>query len=447
MLDTDEKMSALMKALEGIHDFARHAEDLIVIVDRALRIRYVNDYAVRLLASRAQDLLGKPLCGIFPTKYQEVQDRLRSTVSNGDPFSFEKRISCNGDDYWLDVRCSPIKDNTGAVIALLCHSRDITERKEREQLIVRSKEGWLRAVDNLPHMLAVIDKNFRVQRVNSTMAERLGISARQAVGTICFKKLHGINKPLPFCPLVKSMADDQDHAVEIHEDHLGCKSVSLSSYRDNEGKIAGCIFVGRSATTSSIGKTQTNQCIKSLMRKVDFIIRVQDREGRYLFLTAIVNGNLQHAEVIGKTPFDFFEPTLASRMAERIKKVVACRKGFTDACEVAWRGETFHFLDQITPIKNSGGDVDVVVTVSKKVAETKRASDSVAVFTDAAKNLSPREREILQLIAQGLSIKEIADKLCISAKTVETHRARIMQKLDLHKTAGLVSFAVSSGLL
>lgn len=61
--------------------------------------------------------------------------------------------------------------------------------------------------------------------------------------------------------------------------------------------------------------------------------------------------------------------------------------------------------------------------------------------------LTVRESEILRLIASGLSNKQIADKLCISVKTVETHRARIMQKLDLHTTADLVRYAIRTGIL
>jgi len=61
--------------------------------------------------------------------------------------------------------------------------------------------------------------------------------------------------------------------------------------------------------------------------------------------------------------------------------------------------------------------------------------------------LTPREREILKWIASGCSNKQIAAKLFISVKTVETHRARIMQKLDLHTTADLVRYAIQSGLV
>jgi len=61
--------------------------------------------------------------------------------------------------------------------------------------------------------------------------------------------------------------------------------------------------------------------------------------------------------------------------------------------------------------------------------------------------LTEREREILKLIASGLTNKKIADKLSISVKTVETHRARILQKLDFHTTAELVKYAIKTELL
>lgn len=61
--------------------------------------------------------------------------------------------------------------------------------------------------------------------------------------------------------------------------------------------------------------------------------------------------------------------------------------------------------------------------------------------------LSEREREIFQLVAEGHSNKEIADLLSISPTTVETHRARILQKLDLHSTAEIVLYAVRRGVI
>ena len=61
--------------------------------------------------------------------------------------------------------------------------------------------------------------------------------------------------------------------------------------------------------------------------------------------------------------------------------------------------------------------------------------------------LTERQREVLQLIAEGKSTKSIASLLRISSKTVEFHRARIMEELDLHSTAELTKYAVSEGLV
>jgi DNA-binding NarL/FixJ family response regulator len=61
--------------------------------------------------------------------------------------------------------------------------------------------------------------------------------------------------------------------------------------------------------------------------------------------------------------------------------------------------------------------------------------------------LTLREREVLQLVAEGKTTKEIATVLSISAKTAETHRSRIMRKLEIRETAGLVRYAIRRGLV
>lgn len=68
-------------------------------------------------------------------------------------------------------------------------------------------------------------------------------------------------------------------------------------------------------------------------------------------------------------------------------------------------------------------------------------------ITDRYESLSDREREIFQLIAEGKANKEIAVILSISPSTVETHRARIMEKLDLHSAAEIVLYAVRRGVI
>jgi two-component system response regulator NreC len=68
-------------------------------------------------------------------------------------------------------------------------------------------------------------------------------------------------------------------------------------------------------------------------------------------------------------------------------------------------------------------------------------------ITDRYDTLSEREREIVQLVAEGRSSKEIAEILAIAPSTVETHRAHVFQKLDVHNTAELVLYAIRRGVI
>ena len=109
-----------------------------------------------------------------------------------------------------------------------------------------------------------------------------------------------------------------------------------------------------------------------------------------------------------------------------------------------------------------GEDVNVLLKAVKTVMEgefylsTEVPADALEKYekhkksgkkTDEFSRLTNREREILQLIAEGYTSKMIGEKKFISVKTVENHRANIMNKLGIHETAGLVRYAIQIGLV
>ncbi len=88
------------------------------------------------------------------------------------------------------------------------------------------------------------------------------------------------------------------------------------------------------------------------------------------------------------------------------------------------------------------GEIYLSPGVSRAVVEAFLAKSDLP--TDP---LSPRERQVVQLIGEGKSTKEVAQVLGISVKTAESHRTRLMQKLDIHDTATLVRYALRRGLI
>lgn len=73
--------------------------------------------------------------------------------------------------------------------------------------------------------------------------------------------------------------------------------------------------------------------------------------------------------------------------------------------------------------------------------------DGTGGVVDPVELLTSRQREILQLVAEGLTTKEIAVRLDLSVKTVDSHRSNIMERLDIHNVVGLVRFAIRHGLV
>lgn len=92
------------------------------------------------------------------------------------------------------------------------------------------------------------------------------------------------------------------------------------------------------------------------------------------------------------------------------------------------------------------GEIFLSPAISKHVIEVylTKAADGQANSLDL---LTPRQREILQLIAEGKSSKRIAQLLDASVKTIESHRASLMDRLDIHDVAGLVRYAIRHGLV
>lgn len=131
------------------------------------------------------------------------------------------------------------------------------------------------------------------------------------------------------------------------------------------------------------------------------------------------------------TQIDYILKTFQAGASGYVAKESASEK-LLQGMECVLNGETFM-------------DSSVSQNVLKKLIKIPEKKDkSPATGYDT---LSPREQEIMVLLVDGKACKQIAEKLCISPKTVENHRANIMQKLELHSTIDLFRYAMKIGLI
>ena len=105
---------------------------------------------------------------------------------------------------------------------------------------------WERSFNSVPDLIAILDCNHRIVRVNQPMADKLGQTPGQCVGQTCYECVHGTHQPPAFCPHSLTLADGQSHTAEVHDDRLGgYVLVTATPLLAESGEVIGCIHVAR----------------------------------------------------------------------------------------------------------------------------------------------------------------------------------------------------------
>ncbi len=127
--------------------------------------------------------------------------------------------------------------------------RRTAELKKSNNAYLTAKNDWERTFDAVPDLIMILDDQFRIVRANRALAERMGVSPREAVGKRCYEWTHGATGPPKGCPHVRLQEDGQQHVAEIRQDRLrGVFDICVSPLHDAEGNITACVHVARDVT-------------------------------------------------------------------------------------------------------------------------------------------------------------------------------------------------------
>jgi diguanylate cyclase (GGDEF)-like protein/PAS domain S-box-containing protein len=131
---------------------------------------------------------------------------------------------------------------------------EVIERKRVEGLIAKAKREWEQTFDTVPDLIAIIDRNYKIQRLNRAMAHKMGVHPRDAIGLNCHEVCHGMDHPIDFCPLQMSLADGKEHSAEVFEPRLGGTFlVSVTPLQTNgSGQAEMFVHVARDITERKI---------------------------------------------------------------------------------------------------------------------------------------------------------------------------------------------------
>jgi len=189
----------------------------------------------RMLGYEPGELTGVHWSAVTPPEdVAQTEDRYHRFVQSGMPsIAFEKRyVRKDGTVIWTDANVSLVRDTEGNAKFAIATVQDITERKRAEEALVRAKEEWERTFATVPDLIAILDNQHRVVRVNQAMAGRFGASPEECIGLRCYEVVHGLPEPPEFCPHSRTMKDGQQHIAEVHEERLGGDFVVSTTIRE-----------------------------------------------------------------------------------------------------------------------------------------------------------------------------------------------------------------------
>jgi PAS domain S-box-containing protein len=205
-----------------------------------------NAGAQRLYGYTALEIIGKPVRLLTPPDRPDEIPRLLERIRHGEHIErYEtERVTKDGRRIQVSLSLSPIKNPQGTIIGASSTANDITERKRMQDEILRAKNEWERTFDAVPDLIAILDREQRIIRVNKTMANRLGIQPQDAIGRPCYELVHHSGIPPQSCPHQLLMKDGKEHSQEIHEDSLkGDFLVTATPLRDVSGAFTGSVHV------------------------------------------------------------------------------------------------------------------------------------------------------------------------------------------------------------
>jgi PAS domain S-box-containing protein len=357
--------------------------EFVVYMNVDLEVVWANKAAADWVGSQPEDLAGRR-CYEMWFGYDDVcEDCHVSTVlETGE--RFERESTLPDGSIW-SVRCDPVRDETGGIVGVVELSSDITDRKQTEDAIRDAAKEWRRTFDTVPDLVAIIDDECRILRLNRAMAEKIGVEPKEALGTYCYEVLNGADEPCEFCPHVRLPGDDRERKIEAYFKKLDrYYDVSVSPINDAEGNPMGAVHVARDITE----RKRVEEALRESEERYGKItsnlpkgaIHIMDKDFRYVFNDgeALKEIGLPDEELVGKSIYDVLPPETAQMVADYYKRVL---EGESVSFEGDFAGRAF--LCNAVPLEGPDGEMDQILVLSTDISEREKAEEKVRKLSRA----------------------------------------------------------------
>jgi PAS domain S-box-containing protein len=265
-----------------------------------------------------------------PESWDTLSTSLTKTTDTGIPYELElKTIREDGSNGWMWVRGETVQDNEGKTIALWGAAQDISERKNAEEELRKSKQNWEGIFNGLSHPTVILDAQHNVLEINDSLREKLGKEFSEIKKFKCWNIFHEPDTTCPpnGCPFEQMVQTGMAKTTEMEMEAFGgYYLINCTPLFDNKGKLEKVIHI---ATDITERKT-AERILQEIISKNPMSIQIVDKNGYTLSV------NSAHTKLFGAVPPPDFTIFNDSQLE---------KQGFRELFERVKKGEIVHFPD------------------------------------------------------------------------------------------------------
>jgi PAS domain S-box-containing protein len=285
--------------------------------------------------------------------------------------------------------------------------------KRAEKAVAQAERYWEYTFDAMPDLIAILDNQFRIVRVNKAMAAKLNATPEECTGLICYEAVHGSGEPPSLCPYRQLLKDGLEHTTEVCEDCFGGHFlVSVSPLHDSEGKLIGSVHVAHNINERKQAEEaliRSENEFRTLAENSPDLIARFDRQNRHLYVNPAsvkIYGQAQE-KIIGKTHSELGrDPEQIKFWEEHHEKVFATGKPETMEFESTSPQGKKHYLNtQVVP-EFVDGEVASVLAISRDITDIKAAEIRLKETLDNLEELVEDRTAQLKKAYQSLEKSE-----------------------------------------
>lgn len=462
-------------------------EDQTEIISRLLpdgTFLFVNEVYCRLFGKSANELIGQRWQPVaHPDDVPMIEARLREMSPDNTVVTIENRVRLgNGDIHWMQFVNRGFYDTDGTLKEIQSVGRDITKLKETELNLRESDEALQRAQSVARIGSFTLDNNTETSRISKETARLFDLGDKGVTSFAeWFARVHPDDQAAVETAWRNALKGkpyfDMTYRIVVHGQTSWIRALVELRF-DNQGQLA--------QATGTVQDISDLKQIESNLRESDERLEMA-LAGSSLVLwdwnipeRKVTVGNRWHEllgysqDELGNDEDDWMNLIHPNDLESFNKKLSSHLQGETACFEsehrlrhkdghwvaVEARGKVTLRGKSNAPLRMVGTILDVTqrkrlnedgISLLKQIEALIRENSSPSpvkpVLSNAAEALTKRQRQILGLIAIGMTSAEIGKQLHLSTPTVISHRRNLMSKLDLHSTAEVTRFAIDHGLL